>query len=421
MPTYESDQLLKAFIQDCKAKKEKLIKWADNTQITHIFFHSLVADTSLAWNCYKASDYNEVMTTIDEFNKMMQIMYDEGYVLVSLSDIAKIVTQADGTAHMTWQPIYLPKGKTPFVLSVDDVSYYEYMNNTGFATKLIIDENGKVRNEMATYKSNGSTYMPELVRDANGAPIVESVKVGAYDVVPILDDFIDEHPDFSYHGAKGIIALTGYNGILGYKTSEIAYGAGDPNYPSAYEYKCVNIEQERVEAKRVADAMKANGWKFASHTWGHMDMGKVVQQSTGQIVSERFKRDTGWWLTEVAPLIGGTDTILYAYGADIGTWRSYPDTSEAYLYLKSVGFDYFCNVDSTRCWVQMSPSAGGDGYLRQGRRNLDGQMMFKSMLYPEKGLLSDLFDAKLVFDRQRPLPVNGVTVPEGFNLSTLFD
>ena len=35
----------------------------------------------------------------------------------------------------------------PFVLSEDDVCYYEYMTGTGFATKLCLDENGKVVNE----------------------------------------------------------------------------------------------------------------------------------------------------------------------------------------------------------------------------------------------------------------------------------
>lgn len=41
---------------------------------------------------------------------------------------------------------------------------------------------------------------------------------GAYDAVPRLDAFLEEHPDGCYKGARGIIALTGYNGILGYRT-----------------------------------------------------------------------------------------------------------------------------------------------------------------------------------------------------------
>ncbi len=50
--------------------------------------------------------------------------------------------------------------------------------------------------------------------------------VGDYDLVPILDSFIKEHPDFSYHGRKGILAMTGYNGVLGYRTDS-AYKTGE--------------------------------------------------------------------------------------------------------------------------------------------------------------------------------------------------
>lgn len=441
VPDYESDPRLVQFIGDCAAKKSQLVKWADNTQITHVFFHTLIADNEKAWSSYKRDDYNQVMTTIPEFNKIIQTMYEEGYVLVHLSDIAKIVTAEDGSSQMTYQPIYLPKGKTPFVLSVDDVSYYEYMNNTGFATRLVIAEDGRITNEMDIYEeigdsSNGS--VPNLVRDENGAPVVKETVRGDLDVVPLLDRFIELHPDFSYRGAKGTVALTGYNGVLGYDTSEIAYGAGDPDWPSAYEYHNIHIEEDRIKAKAVADAMKAEGWKFASHTWGHMRMSNYVDQSTGAVNGERFYRDTEWWLREVVPIIGETDIIIFAFGADIGSWRGYKDTVDvggkatetAFKYLKSKGFDYYCNVDSSKhAWVQLSKTEGGSGYLRQARRNLDGQLMFKAMVYEkfykddttkQKDILSDLFDPKLIWDPTRPYPVPGVTYPEGADLSSVF-
>ena len=67
---------------------------------------------------------------------------------------------------------------------------------------MVVDEDGKIRNE--------------YVNDDG------SVSVGDYDMVPLIDRFVEEHPDFSYRGAKGIVALTGYNGILGYRT-DISY------------------------------------------------------------------------------------------------------------------------------------------------------------------------------------------------------
>ena len=88
----------------------------------------------------------------------------------------------------------LPPDKKPFVLSQDDVSYYHYMDGDGMASRLVLDENGDVK---AEYVEEDGT-----------------VSVGDYDLVPLLDSFIDEHPDFSYHGRKGILAMTGYNGVL---------------------------------------------------------------------------------------------------------------------------------------------------------------------------------------------------------------
>ena len=44
-------------------------------------------------------------------------------------------------------------------------------------------------------------------------------------MVPLIDTFVKEHPDFSYHGRKGILAMTGYDGVLGYRT-DIAYKTG---------------------------------------------------------------------------------------------------------------------------------------------------------------------------------------------------
>ena len=52
---------------------------------------------------------------------------------------------------------------------------------------------------------------------------------------------------------------------------------------------------------------------------------------------------------------------------------------------------------------------------------MDGQMMFKQMVYPEKVLTSDLFDVYDVSDTRRPHPVNGITVPEDFDLQALAD
>ena len=335
-------------------------------EVTHVFYHTLIKDTSKAFDSdYKEADYNQVMTTIDEFNKITETMYEKGYVMVSIYDMAK----ADKNGNMTKGEILLPPGKIPFVLSQDDVCYYHYMDGDGFATKLIVDDEGKVRNE--------------YVEDDG------SVSVGDYDMVPLIDRFVEKHPDFSYRGARGIVALTGYNGILGYRTDQ-SYETrpadlDDNKVEWLNAHPDFSLEKEREGARKVADAMKAEGWLFASHTWGH--------QNVGQISLETLQADTQKFKDNVDPLIGGTDIIIFAFGTDLCGDEDYH--GDKFEYLKSEGYNYYCNVDSSKYYVQIR-----DRYFRQGRRNLDGYRMYYN---PE--LLEDLFDAKSVFDPARPTPV----------------
>ena len=65
------------------------LKPYDITQITHVFFHTLVMDESKAFDGDSdESGYNQVMTTKDEFLKILDAMYEKGYVLVRLHDMA---------------------------------------------------------------------------------------------------------------------------------------------------------------------------------------------------------------------------------------------------------------------------------------------------------------------------------------------
>ncbi len=77
-------------------------------QVTHVFYHILIKDTSKAFDGdYKEADYNQVMTTIDEFNKITQTMYDKGYVMVSIKDMAK----ADENGNITAERSFFRRGK----------------------------------------------------------------------------------------------------------------------------------------------------------------------------------------------------------------------------------------------------------------------------------------------------------------------
>ena len=54
--------------------------------MTHIFYHSLVVDPErgFAGDDSIAAGFKQWMTTMDEFNKITQTMYDNGYVMVRL-------------------------------------------------------------------------------------------------------------------------------------------------------------------------------------------------------------------------------------------------------------------------------------------------------------------------------------------------
>lgn len=361
---YENEPVLTEAFLTYEAQKAACKPWADNTKISHCFFHSLIADTSLALgpNSGTRDGYNRYMTTIEEFEKILQQMYDKGYVLVRIHDISEIVVQEDGTEKMVMKEILLPEGKIPFVMSQDDVNYYDYMDGEGFATKIVIGKDGKPTCEY-------------IQKDG-------TVVTGAYDLVPVLDRFVEEHPDFSYRGAKAILAITGYEGTLGYETAWYRYNEAEHLVGLTEDEKTAMFEAEKASCKEVVAALKADGYEFASHSYGHGNM------QTNSI--EKFKYDMNRWQDEVGSLLGETDVFIYPFGADICDWRGYH--GEKYEYAIANGFRYFCNVDSAQYWVQMK-----DDYLRQGRINFDGERMMKD---PDK--LKCFFDVETVLDPTRP-------------------
>lgn len=339
---FARDEEVTAAVEKYTAARDAFVPY--DQPVRHIFFHSLIVDTSLAFDGdYMENGYNYWMTTVDEFKAMLNELYANQYILIDIHDLCEERTDENGNLTLIQKQPMVPEGKIPLVLSVDDVNYYDYMKNDGFARNLMLDENGDVKN---------------LYIDQNGEE-----HVGDYDVVPILDAFVREHPDFSLRGVKGIIAETGYEGTLGYRTN-------DPESPT--------LEADRETARAVADRMKETGWQFAVHGYGH--------KHTAQISYDTLVADTTRWKEEVGSLVGSTDIYIYPYGEEI----DYP--SDKLTYLQSEGFRYFCGVWATKAFVSVK-----DGYVRQTRCNLDG---FTMKTRPEA--VADLIDVSKVLDPDRP-------------------
>ena len=353
----------------------------DVTTVPHIFYHSLVNDPGRAFNAdllgqSAADGMNAWMTTVDEFDKITQQLYDRGYVYVRLRDLVVETVNADGSVSFTPNTsLLLPEGKKAIVLSVDDLSYYHSYETASYPDHLVLDENGNVK----------CHYV-----DASG-----SESVGDYDVVPRLNTFLEEHPDGAYKGARGLIALTGYNGVFGYRTDidyevqanlmsdQAAWLANHPDF---------DRQEEIAQATVIANALKEEGWEFASHTWGHLSV-------TGK-TAEQLRTDNEKWIENVANIVGPTDTIIFAHGNDIGDWTGYSSDNEQYAYYNSAGYHFYCNVDgSVPYWVQITGS-----YVRQGRIDLDGYMLYQAS-QGATNVIDNLIDAAYTFDTRRPTPV----------------
>ena len=291
--------------------------------IYHVFFHSLVVYPELAYkNDGRGRLYETYMITQGQFEKILSDLYAEGFVLVDIHSIYTV--RPDGSVER--KELMLPKGKRPLILSIDDLNYYETMTGRGFAKKLVFDSRGNVATLITT---------PEGRDDVN--------RDG--DVVPIVDDFVALHPEFSIDGAKGVIAVTGYDGILGYRTQQGS----------------VDRDAEIRAVKPVVDRLKETGWVFASHSYSHGH-----QFVTGRITIEDVKKDEKRWSDEVEPLVGQTDIYIGPFGQVFGP----NDPRQSYL--RSLGFVMFCGV-------------GSDHYLRyerdrviMDREDMDGYRITKT-------------------------------------------
>lgn len=368
---YEQDADLVAVAAKYSAAKSSLIT-VDAGSVQHLFFRPLIYDYDRAFNVtlqgQSTVDTLKAWTlTVEEFQRVLNQMYENGYVFVSIHDLADITVNEDGTYTIKKsKSIKLPEGKTPVLLSIDDMSYYHNYENRGFADKLVLSENGEVK---AQYT------------DTNGV-----VSVGDYDIIPILESFFKEHPDASYKGARGLIALTGYNGVFGYRT-DATYKTGENISADQQRWLSshpdYNWDTEVAEATKIAETLKENGWEFACNTWGKLNLSSATLETA--------RTDYEKWTANVGNIVGETDVLVFPYGADMGNWKDYTTDNPLYAYYKSQGMKFFCNVDtSQKVWVQIR-----EQYFRQGRINVDGAMLNR-MISGKSEVLNEVFDVNQI-------------------------
>lgn len=280
----------------------RLVAW--HGPVEHLFFHTLVIRPDLAFtHDATGRSFGDWYVTVDEFRRILEQMDANGWTLV---DIHRAIA---GTVRV-------PPGRKPFVLSEDDVNYYDDTRPRGIGWKLALDAHGEVKVEEHT---GGQVHLTD------------------HDLVPIVDEFVARHAEFSADGAKGVLAVTGYEGVLGERVNDTAA----PDWAASVG-----------RARALVARLKATGWTFASHSYGHFD------ERTHSIA--RLVHDSEEWKTQDEPIVGPTDVYVYPFGSGL------PLDSEKVAVLRSYGFTILCDIDI------VARLTHGNGVTDMPRRHIDG-------------------------------------------------
>ncbi len=305
------DSRVQAALDRYAEEQASLVTWGDNTKIPHISFQNLIVDTSRAFDGDSAEDdYASYNLTIEEFSAALTQMYNNGYVLVSMTDIADVNDEGKYAA----KPINLPAGKKPLVMSLLPADYPLSRAGDGFAMGLVLGTDGSIT---AEYIDTNATRL-----------------YGTYDFVSILEEFIRQFPGFSYRGARAVIGIDNSGDLFGYDMDKA---------------------DELTTLQEVVEALRTCGYEFASFTYDGVRYG----DSTAEAVAE----DVQDWEDTFTELLGDVNILIYAGGSDL---LEYEGTKYDTLY--GAGYRYFIGMDNnTEAWGQIT-----DNYVRQTRRTING-------------------------------------------------
>lgn len=352
---------LSSLLAQCQSAYDLLVPWEDPNSIMNLSFNMLMADPARAFaNEEYGSAFRKNYLTLTEFSNILDQLYANGYILVRPEDFVTTQANDDGSIVYTSKPVYLPSGKKPVILTQTNVNYDIYLidgdgddladsDGCGFASKLVSDSTGYIQCEYV---------------DANGQTLY-----GAYDLIPILDAFVEEHPDFSYKGAKAVIAVSGHEGVFGYRT----------NAAAELTLGVENHQNEIAQATEVADVLRANGYELACYTYDNA--------AYGNMTLEEIQEDIGLWTSEVLPIIGECKTMVFAQNSDLSDGLIY--MGDKHNTLQDAGFQYYLGF----CTDGQPWTIIVDDYIRQGRVLVNG-----TNLYNNAEWFTDLFDASTVLD-----------------------
>lgn len=326
---------------DYATAMQALVEYKDFSLVPNLSFHVLIEDMTRALQDTElGGKYNRNFVTTSEFSKILQQLYDNGYVLVDFDSFVSTKTDINGNEQFESGSIWLPADKKPVMITETMVNYFEYMvdgnsdgvadaQGDGFANKLVLDANGDIKAEYIN--ADGQTL------------------VGNYDLVPILESFIAEHPDFSYRGARAILAFTGDQGVFGYRCNTSYVSTKGQSY----------VDEQAAGAKAIANALREKGYTLASYTYNN--------KNYADFNANNIKADMDKWNQEVTTVIGAVDTFVFAQQGNLTDY-----TGSSFTMMYQNGFRYFISnaTNATNATTTINST-----YVRQNRLMVTGNSM----------------------------------------------
>ena len=360
---YSAEELLSdmaaIFPNDARCANDLLTATSNTTEtavyhgkVEVLCVRNLIADTDLATSGTFGTSVLEKYLTCTEFERMLEQLYNNNFCLVDAESLAGL----DNDTYLVEQDLTVPVGKKPLIIVVEALDYSAVNYGQGLNRRLVLNDQGQVCSEYV---------------DANGDAVVSRTK----EAIGILDKFVEEHHDFTYDGAKGVISVSGYESCFGYvvsrdeiddRNSALAT-VGHPNVNYSDAEIAANCDTVRTIAETLADT----GWKFASSTYGAINAREADMDA--------LQSDMTKWMEQIEPLLGDTHMIVYPNGNYIF------GTDERAVYLKNNGFRIFFGIGPRPYYIY------GDNYLYYDRTIINGKVLRNSDL-------SRLFNASQIIE-----------------------
>ena len=358
------ERLLMLFPEDAHLNSlyQKTLQYTAETRVQysgnveHITVRPLVTVPSRAFDG-DAMQYaiSQSMLTASEFRALLDGLYARyGYILI---DINRLLDNSGVPGTLR-----LPEGKKPLVLTLETMNYYPHRAANGLCSRLVLAPDGTVEAE----------YL-----DAQG--VVQTAQEA--ESIGIVDAFVAEHPDFSFDGAKGIITVTGYQGVLGYPTNSSQLQQHNISRAELGLSQIHLTESELAEnadtVRALAERLRQTGWVFGSS--GYSFLNAAADSTTLEVLEQ----DTDRWLDEVGVLLGDSDVYAYPNGSFLN------GDDPRCLMLREKGFRFFSGLGPN------AYSFYRENYLFSDKVSINGFTM-------DREDLSRFFDAVASRDPERP-------------------